>query len=172
MNGGFFTTSDDTEVLLIRKKEFYDGAIPSCNSVALENLIRLARLTGETRMEERASELSRCFMPFVQQSPSAHTWFLCALDMVIGPLQDVVIAGERDGDDTGIMIRALNDHYFPRILVICRSPGTIADQLNIIAPFTQNMTAIGGKATAYICSGHTCTSPTTESQRLLELLSV
>jgi uncharacterized protein YyaL (SSP411 family) len=109
-------------------------------------------------------------MPFVQQSPSAHTGYLCALDMSIGPLQDVVIAGERDADDTGILMRALQDPYFPHVLVICRSPGTISDLLNIIAPFTQNMNSIGGKATAYICSGHTCASPTTESQRMLELL--
>lgn len=168
--GGFFTISDDGEVLLIRKKEFYDGAIPSCNSVALENLIRLAHLTGETKSEERAFELLRCFMPSVQQSPSAHTWYLCDLDTIIGPLQDVVIAGEQDAEDTGILIRALHDHYFPHIVVICRSPGAVSDQLNIIAPFTQNMHAMGGKATAYICSGHTCASPTTESPRMLELL--
>jgi uncharacterized protein YyaL (SSP411 family) len=168
--GGFFTISDDSEVLLIRKKEFYDGAIPSCNSVALENLIRLAHLTGETKTEERAFELLRCFMPSVQQSPSAHTWYLCDLDTIIGPLQDVVIAGEQDADDTGILIRALHDHYFPHLVVICRSPGAVSDQLNIIAPFTQNMHAMGGKATAYICSGHTCASPTTESPRMLELL--
>ena len=168
--GGFFSTSDDAEVLLIRKKEFYDGAIPSCNSVALENLIRLAHLTGETKTEERVIELLNCFMPYVQQSPSAHTWYLCALDAIIGPLQDVVIAGEQDADDTRILIRALHDHYFPHILVINRSPGAVSDQLNIIAPFTQNMSVMGRKATAYVCSGHTCASPTTESQRMLELL--
>jgi uncharacterized protein YyaL (SSP411 family) len=168
--GGFFTASDDAEALLIRKKEFYDGAIPSCNSVALENLIRLAHLTGETKTEERASELSCCFVPYVHKSPSAYTWYLCALDTIIGPLQDVVITGERDADDTGILIRALHDHYFPHIAVICRSPGAVSDHLNIIAPFTQNMNAMGGKATAYICSGHTCASPTTESSRMLELL--
>jgi hypothetical protein len=171
VKGGFFTISDNAEVLLIRKKEFYDGAIPSCNSVALENLIRLAHLTGETKMEELASELSRCFVPFVHQSPSAHTWYLCALDTIIGPLQDVVIAGERDAEDTGILIRALHDNYFPHLLVICRSPGTVSDLLNTIAPFTRNMNLIGGKATAYICAGHTCTGPTSESQRMLELLS-
>jgi uncharacterized protein YyaL (SSP411 family) len=168
--GGFFSTSDDAEFLLIRKKEFYDGAIPSCNSVALENLIRLAHLTGETKTDERAVELLNCCMPSVQQSPSAHAWYLCALDARIGPLQDVVIAGEQDADDSRILIRAIHDNYFPHILVIRRSPGTVSDQLNIISPFTQNMHALGGKATAYICSGHTCASPTTETPRMLELL--
>jgi uncharacterized protein YyaL (SSP411 family) len=170
VKGGFFTISDDAEVLLIRKKEFYDGAIPSCNSVALENLIRLAHLTGETKTEEQASDLLRCFVPYVHKSPSAYSWYLCALDTIIGPIQDVVISGERDAEDTGILIHALHDQYFPHVLVLCRSPGAVSDQLNIIAPFTQNMNMIGGKATAYICTGHTCMSPTTKSQRMLELL--
>ncbi len=171
VKGGFFTLSDDAEVLLVRKKEFYDGAIPSCNSVALENLIRLAHLTGDAEMDERAFELSRCFVPFVHQSPSSHTWYLCALDNAIGPLQDVVIVGERDAKDTKILIHALYNHYLPHVLVIYRPPGTSPYLLNTIAPFTHNLNAIGGKATAYICTGHTCTIPTTESHKMLELLS-
>jgi uncharacterized protein YyaL (SSP411 family) len=42
--------------------------------------------------------------------------------------------------------------------------------LNTIAPFTTNLNAIDGKATAYICTGHSCTIPTTEPKRMLELL--
>ncbi len=45
-NGGFFFTSDDGEKLLFRQKEIYDGAIPSGNSVALINLLKLGRITG------------------------------------------------------------------------------------------------------------------------------
>ncbi len=79
--GGFFTTSDSAEILLVRKKEIYDGAIPSCNSIAFENLVRLGHLTGDALYEQLASELSRTFASPVNQSPSAHAWFLCALDM-------------------------------------------------------------------------------------------
>ena len=53
--GGYFTVSDTAEALIVRKKEIYDGAIPSCNSVAFMNLIRLSRLTGDAQFEERAS---------------------------------------------------------------------------------------------------------------------
>ena len=38
-NGGFFFTPDDGEKLLTRSKEFYDGAIPSGNSVRFVRLI-------------------------------------------------------------------------------------------------------------------------------------
>jgi uncharacterized protein YyaL (SSP411 family) len=170
MKGGFFTLSDDAEVLLFRKKEFYDGAIPSCNSVAFENLVRLAHLTGDNRLEERASELSRCFAPFVQQSPSAHTWYLCALDNAIGPLHDIVIVGKKDSDDTKVIRKALGNYYLPHVLVLFRPRDESDNLITTLAPFTSSLAAIGGRAAAYICSGHTCAIPTTKPEKMLEML--
>lgn len=40
-NGGFYFTADYAEKGIIRKKEIYDGAVPSGNSVAMLNLVRL-----------------------------------------------------------------------------------------------------------------------------------
>ena len=172
MKGGVFTISDDAEVILVRKKEIHDGAIPSSNSVTFENLVRLAHLTGDTRIEERASELSRCFAPVVQLLPSADTWYLCALDSAIGPLQDVVIVGDRDAVDTREMIKALNNHYLPRVLIHFLPQGEPDNLLRNVAPFTSTFTTAGGKATAYICTGRTCSIPTTEPKQMLELLDV
>jgi uncharacterized protein len=168
--GGFFMISDTAEILLVRKKEIYDGAIPSCNSVAFENLVRLAHLTGDPSHEQRASELSHCFAAAVYQLPSAHTWFLCALDSAIGPVHDVVIVGERDADSTQEMIKVLRDHYLPCVMIVYRPPGDDL-QISSLAPFTHNLNEIGGNATAYICTGQACAMPVTEPNRLLELLS-
>ena len=43
--GGFFFTAHDAEPLLVRQKEVEDGALPSGNSVALLNLLKIARIT-------------------------------------------------------------------------------------------------------------------------------
>jgi uncharacterized protein YyaL (SSP411 family) len=170
VQGGFFMTSDTAEILLVRKKEIYDGAIPSCNSVAFENLVRLTHLTGDASYEQRASELSRCFAAPVHQSPSAHAWFLCALDCAIGPVHNVVIVGERDADDTRAMIKGLRDHYLPCVVIVYRQSGEHDLLLTSLAPFTRNLNALGGKATAHICTGHTCAMPITEPHQMLELL--
>jgi len=52
-NGGFYFSADDTERVLIRSKEIYDGALPSGNSVAMLNLLRLSRITGSPELEEK-----------------------------------------------------------------------------------------------------------------------
>lgn len=52
-NGGFYFTADDADAPLIRKKEIYDGAVPSGNSVAALNLIRLGKITADPDFEKK-----------------------------------------------------------------------------------------------------------------------
>ncbi len=170
--GGFFTIPDTEKIILVRKKESYDGAIPSCNSVAFENLVRLAHLTGDSSLDERASDLSRCFAHTVQQSPSAHSAFLCALDTAIGPAYDVVIAGEQGAPDTQSMIRTLRDHYLPRVNVLFLPADDSRSRLTRLAPFTGDLDSAVKTATAYVCTAHTCALPTTSEYQMLELLGV
>ncbi len=84
-HGGFFFTADDGERLLVRKKELYDGAIPSGNSVALSNLVRLARITEDPVLEEMAAKTAQAFYAIVRQAPTAYTYFLTALDRLLSP---------------------------------------------------------------------------------------
>ena len=166
--GGFFTTADSEEILLVRKKEIYDGAVPSCNSLAFENLVRLSHLTGDPAHTRRASDLSRCFSGTVQQSPSAFSGFLCALDLAIGPAYDVVIAGDRNDPETRSMIRALGDHYLPDVVVLYLPADDSRSRLVSLAPFTANLGSDRAIATAYICSAHTCALPVTGVRSMLE----
>jgi len=168
--GGFFTTSGSAEILLVKKKEIYDGAIPSCNSIAFENLVRLAHLTGDILYEKLASELSRTFAAPVYQSPSAHAWFLCSLDTAVGPVHDVVIVGDRNEEVTKAMIHGLREHYLPHVLIVFKQLNEDDHLLSGLAPFTKDLNSSGNNATAYVCTGHTCAVPATGIRQLLELL--
>ena len=53
-NGGFFSTADDHEQLIARRKDIDDNPIPAGQSAACLGLLRLAALTGEHRYEEAA----------------------------------------------------------------------------------------------------------------------
>ena len=165
-NGGFFTVSDTAEALIIRKKEIYDGAIPSSNSVAFMNLLRLSRLTSDASLEENASVLSRSFAMTVNQSPSAFTWFLCGLDLA-GESHEVVIVGEDGAEDTQELVLALRLKYLPSVTVMQFAPGPQAEALAEIAPFIKNLSMINGKATAYFCSGFTCSLPVADPKAFI-----
>ena len=92
--GGYFMSADDQRDIPIRPKESFDGAIPSGNSVAFYNLIRLHRLTGEDAYATRAGKLGQAFSTVISRSPSSHTMFMIALTL-LNPSQP---AGSQDSD--------------------------------------------------------------------------
>jgi hypothetical protein len=168
--GGFFFTPDDGEAMLVRQKPIYDGAVPSGNSVAMYNLLRLARMTGRTDYEERAAQISSLFGAQVQQAPVAHTMMLTAIDFAIGPSYEVVVAGPIDSSSTREMLATLNQRFIPNKVVLLRPTNEPSPAITRIAPFTENQTAADGAAAAYVCEHFHCHKPTTDVGQMLELL--
>ncbi|HMA17358.1 MAG TPA: thioredoxin domain-containing protein, partial [Thermoanaerobaculia bacterium] len=52
--GGYFLAAEGNGRLIVRPRELFEGAIPSSNSVAAMNLLRLATFTGDGKYRERA----------------------------------------------------------------------------------------------------------------------
>ena len=168
--GGFYFTPDDGENLIVRKKEIYDGAIPSGNSVSMLNLIRLGRITSNPDLEEKAALIARAFSMEVKQSPSAYTQLMVAIDFAAGPSSEVVIAGDSQAYDTREMLKAVGKPFLPNKVVLLRPAEQEEPDIVKIAPFTKNQTSTEGKATAYVCRNYSCKEPTTDKNSMLELL--
>jgi uncharacterized protein YyaL (SSP411 family) len=168
--GGFFHTPDDGEELLIRKKDVYDGATPSGNSVALLNLLRLSRLTANIEFDEKANELIKAFSSSVSKSPAAYSHFMAGVDFVVGPSHEVVIVGGEGNEDTLEMVKALRGEYQPNKVVLFKSSDEGKPGVASVAEFTKDYIAIDGKATAYVCSNYSCKSPTTDPEEMRRLL--
>jgi uncharacterized protein YyaL (SSP411 family) len=168
--GGFYFTADDADRVLVRKKEIYDGAVPSGNAVAMLNLLRLARLTGHQEYEEKAAALSRTFSDAIAPSPGAHTQFMIALDLARGPSYEVVIVGDSQAEDTKAMIRSLRKAFVPNKVVIFRPTNEEAPAITRLAGFTKDLLCLNKKATAYVCRAFRCELPTTEAHQMLALL--
>jgi uncharacterized protein YyaL (SSP411 family) len=169
-NGGFFFTAADDEALLVRQREVSDNAIPSGNSVAMLNLLRLNRITANSDLEEKASAISRTFAGEVKQTPSGHAELMAALDFGIGPSYEVVIAGNSQAGDTKAMLRAIRKQFVPNKVVILKPTELKDAEITRLAEFTKYQTSRGGKATAYVCLNYNCKLPTTEVNKMLELL--
>jgi uncharacterized protein YyaL (SSP411 family) len=170
--GGLYLTPDDGESLLVRTKEIYDGAIPSGNSAAMLNLLRLGRMTATPDLEEKAAGIGRAFSQSVKQLPSAHTQLMVALDFGIGPCSEVIIAGSAQAEDTKAMVKALRARFLPNKVVLLNPGEQGSPEIAQLAEFTRNQSSIGGKATAYVCLNYNCKLPTTDISKMLELLNV
>ena len=170
-NGGLYMTADDSEKLLVRSKQIYDGAIPSGNSVAAFNLLRLGHMTGKDRYWEKAESIIKSFSDSVKQYPTGHSQLMIALEFALNPNYEVVIVGNPLRKDTISMLDALRKPFLPEKVVLFRPADRKASaDINIIAPFTGPMFAKNDRATAYVCREFTCKLPTTRIDQMLENL--
>lgn len=169
--GGFYFTAADGEALIVRQKEFYDGAIPSGNSVAAYNLLRLNRLTGRTEFEEKAHTLATAFGATLNKAPSYYTFMLTALDFAFGPAHEIVIVGDPDATDTKQFFQALRHRFLPNAVVL-HKPVEGAEAIEQLADFTRTQTHLDGNAAAYVCENFSCNRPTTEVQEMLHFLGI
>jgi len=167
--GGFFFYGSDSEQLITRPKEVYDGAVPSGNSVAALNIIRLARMTGREDLPDLAHSLFKAFAGTVSAYPRAHTFFLTAYQTAIAPSREIVIAGKAESDGVRRMVEAVHREFLPDTVLIFRPDNGEAREIEELAPFTRDHRAIGGAA-AYICENFSCRKPTTEVEKLITII--
>ena len=176
---GVFNVDAAQRDVPVRQKELYDGATPSANATTWYVLLRLGRLTGDLDLLDRAESLRGALAGPVGGAPSAHTMSLVALDLALGPAQEVVVAGDPGDPGTRRMLAALAGRYAPRTAVLFKPAGSrseasgepAADPLGEIAPFTAPHDLLDGKATAYVCTGFACRRPTTDIQEMMEQLA-
>jgi uncharacterized protein YyaL (SSP411 family) len=158
--GGFFQTPADGEELLVRRKDIQDGAIPSGNSIALANLLRLTRMTGRSDLEDKARRMLSTFAAAVEKNPDACTQFLQGVDLVLSPGCEIVIVGDPHTPDTKRMVRAFGRLYAPRAVLLFKDSTDAADNIGGLSKFTENYTTVRGRTTAYVCTDFRCELPT------------
>jgi len=161
-DGGFYFTAKGTENPVSRRKQVYDGALPSGNSVALLNLLRLALLTGDSKYRELASQIIRVFSEDVKNAPATHTFMLVGVDFIVGPSYNVILVGDTQEDNMQNMLSALKAGYLPNMMVSLGQPEKAG----------LGYEKIEGRATAYVCRDQTCMPPTNNTKKLLELLGL
>lgn len=168
--GGYYSSGERNEQLISRSRSIYDGAIPSGNSMALWNLMRLATLTNDESLQQRADDLARAFAEAVRRHPEAYPLFLVGADWSVGPRWEIVIAGERGSTDTEQMRRAVNEAFLPRAVSALHPEGDSGLRIQALIPFIKNQRAIDGRATAYVCRDYSCLKPATDPEELRKQL--
>jgi len=158
--GGFYSTSDDHEALIARRKEIGDHPIPSGNSSAAMGLLRLSALTGDRTYEQQAESVLRLFAKPAAQHPETFAHLLRALDFHLSPTKEVALIG----DDLTPLAKTVRSTFRPHLALAGGPENTATPAL------LQGRTTIEGRPTAYVCEHFTCQAPTTDPQALDELL--
>jgi uncharacterized protein YyaL (SSP411 family) len=158
--GGFFSTADDHESLIARRKEIGDHPIPSGNSAAAFGLLRLGALTGERAYESAAEGVFRLFSDPAGKHPEAFAHLLRAIDFHLAPTKEVALVGSDLGELAAVVRREFRPH-----LVLAGGPeGSDAP------PLLQDRGEVDGRPAAYVCERFTCKTPVTDPQALSPLL--
>ncbi|WP_245844767.1 thioredoxin domain-containing protein [Persephonella hydrogeniphila] len=159
--GGFYDTPDFGEELIVRPKEGYDGAIPSGNSVAVYNLFRLYRITGNTEYRDRALKTIEFFAEKIKSIPSGYSMMILGFDFYIRDGKDIVISG-KDFLQVEKILKQTFDPY--RTVVIKKD-----ESLNNLIPHLREI-PVKERSEVYICENFSCGLPLTDIEEISEKL--
>jgi len=165
-SGGLYLTAHDAEELLVRPMEAWDGALPSGNAVAASNMLRLARMSSDNKLEDAANKIFKAFSALLTQAPVGVTHMLSAQVYAAADGIEVVLAGDKHSQQAKVMIEALNNRYLPYAVVLWRDEESIK-----LIPFIKLQTPMNHQVTAYVCKNFQCNQPVTDSQAMLDLLT-
>lgn len=111
-NGGYFYAGKEIESLLVRPKNIYDHILPSANSVAVGNLIRLYFLRGDQILLEKAQKILSLYYPTMGENPLAFSYMLSSLDFYFNPTE-IKLIGLKNDPKTQRMFEKIYKKYLP-----------------------------------------------------------
>jgi uncharacterized protein YyaL (SSP411 family) len=162
---GYFLSADDAEALIVRPRSATDEATPSANGMMAANLVRLWRLTGKDDYRRDADDLIAASSALVANNLFATTALLSGLDLRLGATDVIIVASTATA--AADLIDAVRRHATPNIILAAHADLSALPEAHPAA----GKPAIGGRPTAYVCRGETCSLPVTDANALVDLLA-
>lgn len=155
----WFTASTQTDVI-VRKKEVYDGAVPSGNAVMVQNLIYLSIVFDIRLSESKAIEMIESLgMAIVRYPTSFGIWALQLQTFVMG-INEIAIVGV----EFNTLLKKLNKLYIPAKLIQSSAKEALGFPL-LEGKFTDSVETF-----IYLCRNYACARPVTSAEDLVLLL--
>jgi uncharacterized protein len=157
--GFFFYTNREQQDVIVRKKEVYDGAIPSGNAIMAFNLQYIGVVFDITSWKERAIKMCAGLQQAVHRYPGSFGVWATMILSIVGEISEIAIIGK----DVELVRRELLKHFIPfRVLQS--------------APMANNdLPLLAGKPSSpdtqiYLCKNYQCSAPVNEVSALIRLL--
>lgn len=168
-HGGFFTSSAEHDLLIVRMKDSHDGATPSGNALAVASMRRLALLTGEESYREKVLRTLLLFTEGLREQPTAYAEMLANLVFELKPPKEIVLVGRASDPSLREALRHVRRRYLPGGVVVHLDPQA-SDYPFPSAPLVAGKEMLDGKATFYVCENGACQRPTVDGNDFLKQL--
>lgn len=165
----YFNGSDqkDQNRLLTRTKEAYDGVIPSGNSMGALSLYRLAEFTGDKVYRDKADAILKYFSGDLAKSGSNFPLMLQAFQFDFDGPTEIFVVGRRTESEK--VLKMLWKTFLPNKVLVFAEDRDIKE-LTQFVPWVEGRQSQDGKPTVYVCKNYQCQLPTTDEQKVLELI--
>lgn len=167
-NGGYYLSVNDEDQVFGRQKQVFDGAIPSSNSMAMMNLMRLSRLTGNTELEQQTEKIGKAFSADLIRSGASITQGMQALQFIQAEGREVSLLAP--GASVPEVIEYFRTEFQP-FTVLHHFQSDVQPSLAKLAPYTAQQVQLEDQPTLYICRNFSCDQPLTDPKAMLEKLN-
>lgn len=156
--GFFFYTNRYQNDVIVRKKEVYDGAVPSGNAVMAHNLLYLSIVFDKPEWAERTSGLLSALNNAVTKYPGSFgVWAMAQQNLTIGMLE-VAITGKLAAEHLAPVL----EKFIPNKIV--QAEETKSALFPLLAG---KMGGEAGRTTFYLCKNYACKAPFFTIEELL-----
>lgn len=156
--GGFYFSSNDHEELLGRRREFYDGAIPSGNSYMVWNLIRINKYTRKDKYEEIIIKTFNSNAEVIKSIPQSSAFMLSAFLIFTNPIYEIIIVGS-DKIETTKSLNLLHRKFLPNKILLYIPLDSDLNSLKINFPYVKDYIEGESELIVYICKDYICNRP-------------
>lgn len=163
--GGYFSTPQGHEPLLVRPKNFFDLALPSPTSMLAAVWTRLYRFTGKTWLADRVRDLLGRLQDLLRQSGRGLSYLAAAQELFLAPDLHLVLVGEVDDPRLQGLLRQVYQRFLPHRSLVVKTASNAA-AINDLIPWAAAYEAPAGRPSAFICPGTTCLAPASEPEEL------
>jgi len=155
----YFTKKGQLDVI-VRKKEVYDGAIPSGNSVMAYNLYQLGIFFDKSGWKERAMKMAGTLEQVIARYPTSFGVWACLLLELNSGTHEIAIIGRNFAE----LQADLFQHYLPHSILMAAD--SESQQFPLLAGKKNTE-----KAMFFLCKDFTCQQPVTSIDRFMLLIN-
>ena len=152
----FFFTHQLQNDIVVRKKEIYDGAIPSGNAVMANNLLKLSIIFNEAEWRQKAELMLYELIPLIEKYPASFgIWSIFLMQQLIGINEIAVVGNEYEDISNKILTE-----FIPNKIMISSLNNNDSFPILEGKPFIVD-------TKIYLCKNYICLEPYKSAQNLL-----